>query len=389
MPTRPITTARSLTALVGAAALVSAASPGAFALGADDNVLLAFSHAGADAILSDPNDAGLKKALGLLMPRFMELRNSDAPFARDLQQIPTEMLESVFSLVGSPMTMVVTSSPEVDPDMGIPRVHALISFDMDEDGAKAMHQTIQQVTQMAGGGGGGPQFEDSERFAGMTQTFIPMAGPMSFGPRQADDGWRYEIFIGPEIEPDRIRTMLPESPAGTTQLGAGVFDFEALTPLSRMGTGFLAMASPQGAQMVEQFEKSGIIGEGAMRIELTSWTDGSTNTTQTISKRARNFRGSMYLPDSTLTPADFAIIPSDATAAAVYKFSPELLVDGLMSQVAMSDPNAVEEIREGLAMLKEETGIDVLNGFVPAMGETFAMYFSDSTGGGAPGCRLL
>ncbi|GAB4555987.1 MAG: hypothetical protein Tsb0013_18780 [Phycisphaerales bacterium] len=374
------TTARTLTALVGAGALLSTgAMNSASAQAENDNVLLGFSHAGCEAIFDDPNDAGLRQAFELLMPRFMELRNGDTPMSRDLQQIPTEVLESVVSLITSPMTMVVTGSPEPDPDTGAPIFHALISFDMDKDEADRMHQTVQMLTQM---GPGGPEFEESERFAGMMQTFTPM-GPLSFGPREAADGWRYEILFGPDIKPDMIGTLLPESPPGVRQLASGVIDLEALSPLTRMGTGFLAMASPQGAQAVEQIEKSGLVGEGAMRFELTSWTDGQTNTTQVISERARNFREAMYLPDSTLTPADFAIIPPDATAASISKFSPGLMIQGIIDQVSMSNPDVADEIDEVLAEIEEQTGIDVMGEFVPALGETFAAYFADSTGGGS------
>ncbi len=373
--TRP----KALPLLVGTTMALATLSP-ALAQAEDDKVLMGFSHAGFDALFDDANDRGLKQAIEMVMPRFMELRNSEAPFARDLQQVPVEMLQAVSDMIGAPMHLVVTGSTDADPDTGAPVFHALISFDMDKEQADRMHQTVQQFTQMAGQGG--PEFVESERYLGMMETFTPM-GPISFGPRQANDGWRYEILFGPDNKPDMMRGMLPVAPRGVTQLASGVVDLEALTPLTSMGTGFLAMASPQGAQAAEHMRESGLLGEGAMKFELTSWTDGNTDTTQVISRRARNFREGMYLPDSVLTPADLAIIPADATAASIAKFSPEMMLDGMLEQITASMPDAQDQIDEALAMIKQEMGIDVMGEFVPSLGDTVAMYFSDSTGGGS------
>lgn len=365
-----------LAALV-AGASIALTSPLASAQN-EEEVLVAFSYAGMDNMFNDPNDAALKEALDTIVPRFMELRSSDLPFAPDLQQIPPEMISSIQSLVGAPMHFVVTSTG-IDPETEAPQFNVLLSWDMDQQAATEMHNTVQMVAGMA------PQdlgLEESNRWAGMTQFLTPM-GPLTFGPRQANDGWRYEILFGADVKPDAMRGMLPSAPRGVRQLASGVIDFEALTPISSMGAGFLAMMSPQGEQMVQRFKDQGLLGEGAIRVELTSWTDGTTNSTEVVSKHARNFSDALMMADTVLTPADLAIVPADATAAYVVKWAPQKVVESMLEQAKMSMPGAEEEIDEVFDEIEAQTGIDIMGDLLPSIGDTMAMYFSDSTGGGS------
>lgn len=344
----------------------------------EERVLVGFSYAGVEAFFVDPNDAALKRAFNMILPRIMEMKSLEIAQQSEFGEIPDEMIESGFTLLTAPLSVVVTQKG-TNPDTGTPVFHGVISFETGEAGAKQAHAVVGQLQQMAGGQ---MPVEPSERWDGMSQLVTPV-GPVHYGPRQAGDGWRYEIVLGQQAEPDAIRAMLPTAPAGQQQLASGFIDFEALTPYTGIGLGFLSAASPQGQQISQQLVGQGIFGEGAIAVEAASWTDGVTNTTRVITRRAKNFREGFSLPESTLTPADFAIVPADATAASIFKMSPDLVYAGFLQQITSSAPGMDENIARALEEIERETGINVERDIIAALGETGAMYFSDSTGGGS------
>ncbi len=343
-----------------------------------EQMLMGLSYAGVEALFVDPNDQALKQAFQMILPRLLEMKALPAFAGEGFDQIPDEVISSSFDLFTAPMSVVVTSAGN-DPNAGQPVFHAVISFDMDEAGAKQAHQTVQMLQQMSGA----PMpTEPSQRWDSMMQLATPV-GPVHYGPRLADDGWRYEIVLGQQASPDAMRAMLPTAPAGERQLGSVSIDFKALTPYTGMGLGMLSMVSPQGAQVSQQLASQGIFGEGAIAVQGSSWTDGTTNTTRIVTKRAKNFRAGFSLPESTLTPADFAIIPADATAASIFKMSPDLVYQSMLQQIASSAPGMEGEIEGVLEEIERQTGINIERDIIAALGETGAMYFSDTTGGGS------
>jgi hypothetical protein len=344
---------------------------------AEPRVVFAFSHAGVKNWFVDEKDAELARAVELLGPRVMELKNTPS-LREELDEVPDSFVRSIIDLAYAPMHFVVTTRGMND-ETGAPNLGAVLSFRLeDEAAARRMHRTVREAFDMAGQ----PfETEASQRFAGMRE-FVTPVGAVSFGPREADDGLRYEVVLGAMEDLDGVRGYLPGAPVGGDRVASVVLDFEALTPFSNIGLALLG-AAPQGEVFVEQIRRQGLVGEGAMRMEYTEWYSADAAHSQLAVRRAHDFRDALFLAEAPLTGRDLAVVPADATAAYISKHRVRDYLHSLKEQIASFDDDARREIEKGLERFEDETGVDLEEDIVNALGETVAMYFSDSTGGGS------
>jgi hypothetical protein len=336
-------------------------------------MLVAERVAGMEFFVS-PKDKALAEALSMLPLRLRELREQ----VPDFKNIPEPVLNLLPRLVAHPARIAITNKG-FDQQTGMPGIGAIISFKcVDEGDAKDMHaafNTIREMSQMP--------FEpaDSAKFKGMTDLPLPM-GVLSYGPRQADDGWRYEFLFAAVDNPDAPFAALPKPPAGTSTTIRGKADLAAWSPIISMFAGFVAMGSPQGQNVMKELREAGILGSDAISVDGWNGYNQQGAAWQIGVRKAGKYADAWGTSRSPLTAAELGVVPADATFAQIKRGSISHMWNSLKQQM-MSAPPAAEQFKETLAQFTRFTGLDVETDLVAAMGDTTVLYFSDSTGGGS------
>ncbi len=334
--------------------------------------VLAFDCAGLPAMLVSEKDAALVRALQMLPARIEELRLQVPEF----NQVPPDITNLIFSVLGHPARLAVTNKG-FDPDTGMPGIGATLSFHMkDEQDSASMDKAFNGVRAMAFAGA---PTSESQRWKGFTDLPLPF-GVLSYGSRRAPDGWRYEMIFGAVDSPDAPFATLPTAAAGVRPVFRGVLDLAALTPVTQMLAGFLAMASPQGQSVVKDFRDRGLMGPGAVAYEVVQgYTElGSVNVMRV--RRMGNFAEISGLSRQPLEATDLAIIPADATAAFITRVMPQNSWKQIRDQIEAAAPG---EYEQAMARFRDALSIDFEQDVLAALGDTAAIYVSDSTGGGS------
>ncbi|MBL8745822.1 MAG: hypothetical protein JNK58_05625 [Phycisphaerae bacterium] len=317
-------------------------------------------------------DSALLRAVDMLPARLKELR-AQVP---ELQEMPPEAIDLMVGIMSHPMRIAITNKG-FDQQTGMPGIGAVISFKMGETGeadAKSMHQQFETLRGMS------PMpFEPapSKRFPGMTDLPLPV-GVLSYGPRRAADGWRYDMIFAAIDDPDAVFNTLPAVPAGVAPVVRGSIDLAAWSPLVSMFAGFAAMASPQGQQVIDQFREAGLIGPDAMKFEWSLGHSAQRMEGTLAVRRMGKHAGAMSR--ATITDDDLAAIPSDASYIDIAKFDLKKSWESMRNQFERAGGG---EIKSVLDEVREALGFDPETEVIAAMGETVALYFSDTTGGGS------
>ncbi len=87
------------------------------------------------------------------------------------------------------------------------------------------------------------------------------------------------------------------------------------------------------------------------------------------------------LSQRPLTTKDLALIPSDAGAAAVFRFDAQAALDIVLSAAEKLDPDARKTILDTLAKIKKDSGIDLRGDVLKGLGDTWCVYASTNEGG--------
>ena len=333
--------------------------------------VLSIESAGAAAVLVDPKDAALRQAFALLPMRLAEL-------SRELPDVPPQavaLAPRVLDMISRPSRFAVVYDGD-NPSGGAFGYGAILSIEMpSEQAAAAMHG---EVSAMMLAAGNRIRPKASTRFQGMTDISVQLA-IVSYGPRQSQGAWRYEIIAGTMNNPDAPFTGLD---GGAVMRVA--FDATGLAPLVEM----LPMIAQQNPEQMQQIitiiEQSGLIGEDPLRFE-SAWRYTANESIVRTTMRGSMISGP-WIPKGTLNTADFTAIPADAHMASIGKFDLSWL-RGVVEQAAeMGAP-----VDEALAEFQDRTGVDIFADVIDALGGTAAMYLSDSTGGGslASGVAML
>lgn len=336
--------------------------------------LLVLDRAAMKDLLVDSKDQKLAAALAMLPARLHELPG-EVP---DLPPQVMEVVDLIMGAVARPAKMAIAYGA------GNP-AHGLwgygITISMEAKGAadaKEMHASVNALLAQSDLP---PQFspKESERIKGMADMPLPMGfGLMSYGPREGKDGWRYEIIIGSLDNPDTAFATLPKPMGGAEPVMRGRVDLEQLTPAAQFIMTMAGGKNPELREAFNQFTKMGLVGPGALKIDFE---DGYTPTEHLgrVVVRGLKSRIEAYgLSDATLKKSDLAIIPADATLATISRSGLSRL--GGMLEEAKSKS---EEVGQALAKFKEETGVDLEADVLASLGDTVALYLSDSTGGGS------
>lgn len=325
-------------------------------------------------LLVSEKDAALLKAMEMLPARLRELREQVPGMKED---VPPEAIDLLADCITHPARIAITNKG-FDEKTGMPGFGAVISFNMgaDEAGAKAMHGRVEKIramTQMP--------FEsaESKRYQGMTDLPLPM-GVLSYGPRHAADGWRYEFIFAAVDDPDAAFKGLPECAKGVSPVLRGSLDLAACSPMVSMLVGFAAMASPEGHKLMDRLREGGVIGPDAIKIEWTLGQGKDMMQGTLAARRLGKHADALALTRATITTEDLTVIPADASYVDISKFDMRKSWGNMRRQL---EAMGGEEFKAGYEQVKAALGFDPESELIEALGDTAIVYISDSTGGGS------
>lgn len=351
--------------------------------------VLTLDVAGLDGLLADPKDQGLKRVVSLIPARLKDLP-SEVPAFQEAIEDDGAPLNEIFTLLGWMMDKPTRLALEYDMNNQdeVNRFGAGIQLSFgarDEADAKAAGKLLGDIIKSI------PEEIDIEvakdgPWAGMNQIETP-AGHARFGPRKDAGGWRYEINFGRPGAPDKVFPALkPVKPAigpAFTPYMRVTFDLSPLTPLVNMFAGGAA-GDPAVAGMLSGLADSGLIGDEAILTEMYAGYSETASVSYTVTRGAGRFMEATGQTKTPLSEAELRVIPADASMASIVKFDSTVAVKAVRELVEQQ-----EEVGEGLALIKRETGVDLVEDLLASVGGVMGAYMADSTGGGTLGSGVL
>lgn len=338
--------------------------------------MLAWEHQAPATWFPSEKDAGLVRAGEMIPERLRELFELEE-FAEMRRNVPWPLVEMALARLGGSMRFIATQQG-FDPNTGAPQLGVILSFGLPggaEEGAQ-MHAAVEQMRAQFGHE---MQIQPSDRFPGMNVAQLPF-GRLSYGPRQARDGHRYEIHFGAAPDPDAAFEALPEVEGGMSVVARGVLDFSAAAPFTAMARGMMGMAGPQGRMMDQMLGGMGLFGEEAIAVEYATGFTQTHGLEQMRIRRAGMYADGLGLSRLKIQQEDLAMIPADATFAWMTKSNPKEEMDRFIEKMRPQFQAEGMEPEQIFAQIKAETGIDVPV-VLGALGDTTAVYLSESTGG--------
>lgn len=349
-----------------AACVVSAAVP---AWAQDRRTILIAEHAGLGAMLDAGKDAALAEALAMVPARIREL-------SLEIPEMPPDvpaMANLVLGAIAQPARMAVTWTDE--NQTGFWGYGVIVSVGM---GNAEQAQQLDALVKLAMEKAEAPvQVRPSRAWKGMTDLVTPV-GLVSFGPREAASGWRYEILAG-TVEDPEAPFVGWEAPNGSENVMRLVLDpsgLEAAIDMAEQLGG--QQMPPEAADMLAQVRELNLVGPGAPTLGVTMSRDTRGLHSRTVITDLWRYREELQLSDSSLDPALLATLPDDVTMASVATGGwawVESMLEDLRGQGVPVD--------QFLDEFFETTGVHLIDDVIATLGETSVSYTSLSTGGGS------
>ncbi len=344
-------------------AAIAAAAPAA-----EPEPVLLFEHAGLDAMLVDEKDAALRDALAMLPDRLRELPNE----VDDMEQIPRPILDGILTMLTSPGRMALTVDPDNQANgaMGLGLVASAGPMER-----RAASELDGVVRDLAREGMRGQEMLTSEQYAGMTEVATP-PGPLRFGPREAPDGWRYEVHFAGAGDPDAAFNALPDYGEGVTPVMRARMDLEPASTLIDTLMGFVGMNMPEAGMGLGMLKETGLYGEDAYKMDMTWGYTRDRSVSSMVVSGIKPYARANGLSLQPLGADAFRMIPSDATVAGLSTTDLSSTIEMIEGIVA-----SVPEAGEGLAEFERQTGVNLIDDVLKSFGSTFGYYMADSAGG--------
>jgi len=320
-----------------------------------------------DKMVVDARDQGVKTAVGMIPARVAELP-AEIP---DMPPEVSALLNMALTTIGKPARLAVQYNANNQSGGGMGYGFVLSSLAGNKGDADDIHA---QISALLAHDEVPFKPAPSTRFEGMLDIQTPI-GLVSFGPRQAEDGWRYEIIFGTVVDPSSAFADMPEF-KGIDPVIQGKGDLSQLTPIANFAA-MMAGNNPEVQQYLQQFTEMGLIGEDALRMSYVSGFTPDASAEAFVMKGARAHADALSISTEPLTADDFHAIPADAVIAGM-KRADLHKVDQMLEQMKTKQP----EVGEFLDRFVEETGVDLQADIIRSIGGTVGFYMSDSTGGG-------
>lgn len=366
MPIRPLSFARGAVlisvACVGAASLAQDAAPAE----RPQNTIFAFEKEGLGALMVDPRDAALRRALEMLPARVAELPEENP----DLAEAPKSILDLVAHAIIGRLFVGVTDRGN-DPQTGAPGLGLSLAVGMpDEARAQAVRDEIAELIQMESG----LEVTPSDSVRGMSDVQTP-AGTIRFGPRKNAAGqWSMGLLAGDLPDPEAAGAALPSLEGAGGPWMRMRLDLPAAQQWTTMFAGLASMQAPQVGAMLQ---RRGLVGPEAIAVDVVVAQSPDALRARTTVHRAAKYARTIGAADLRLSAEHLAVIPADAMFAAAQTFD----LAGIWSEIE-SLAKSTPEGSEALARFAEVTGLDMRTDVIDAFGNALALYTSDSTGGG-------
>lgn len=335
-------------------------------------------HAGWDSMMSDPKDRALADALALVPARIREL-------SREVPDMPPEapgLINMALGALSRPTVLTIGYDGE-NPAGGLFGYGVGLSFRMpDQAAATDMHSTITGMLRHEGvrlkSGAG-------TRFAGMDDLQTPVA-LLSMGPTQVDGGWRYQAVFGTLQSAEAGLASLPAAPEGMRPVFRVRLDLAGLSPAKDLVMGF-AGNNPEMTEVFASLEEMGLLGASAIKASYQAGFTKDESASVLVIEGAKARAGALGMAVRPLTKDEMAAVPADVTSVYLARAGESgfgTILDGLARQ-----ESAKEHLEQGLAEIKDQTGIDVRADVLDALGGAIGYYMSDATGGGGMGSTVL
>lgn len=310
-------------------------------------------YGGLDSWLSDPRDAGLRRALELGDERLQEvLEDLGRPAP------PPGSFEFLHAALVFPWTLRVG----LDGSGPVPVRATLVVRPGDAERAAALAQRATDLVQLFGL----PQMSADDH-PGLTEVETP-GGSLFHG--TVEDGRAFLLAWGqPDARAYAGAGELPDGADASLTMG---LDLEPLLALVRAN---LPPEDPEAEEVRRLLEFTGLEPGVPVRVTFAAGHDG----THALSHRrygnwARLSAKSGALAEGPIAPATIALVPGDATLVSLVRFEPTMLLR-LLELYGPKARAARDEVERALGLA---LGPDLLE----PLGATFGVYLSDSTGGG-------
>lgn len=336
---------------------------------------MVFEHWGMPNLVSDPRDAGLKRAIEMLPARLNELRE-------EIPGLPPEvvtLMDMLPRMISRPMKMGIAYTPG-EPTGGLFNYGIVISIEAaDEAEAKRNHERIKSLLKNAEA-----PTSESKRLEGFTEIQVGPPGNLAYGVRKSGNAWRNEVVYGTVGDLDKVLASPAVINKNVKPLMVASFDLTALTPAEKMILTVAPKEQPEIREIAVQLRKNGLLGNDAMKANLEVGVTADEMITTTRVERAGKFKAALHMAGEPLTEADFRAIPADASMASIGAGDLGYFRDAI-DQASKASP----EVQSVIDQFKEQTGVDIRTDIIDCVGGSFAMYMSDSTGGGGLGSAVV
>ena len=338
----------------------------------EDDALVIFSK-GLDGIFVDDKDAVLRDALRLIGPRLQEL-----PTEIGQEDMPGDLLAMLADALMSPMQLQAGLLEEFDLDQRTPPFYVQLQLQgADEQAAQQRMEVLMQLMQQAGG----PDMQAQPLADNPSIMEIDADGAPVFVGTGEFNGQPATIASLNVLEANAVDMNRYHLPEGVSPVMAMTYNAKAMAPLMEK----VAEQGGPDAEAMMQMQMMGLTGDNASSTHAAmGYSDDRAHFVATMSNYASNPMYQTLISERTLTAAELAMIPADATVANVS----HVKLNGLDDFVSAMIESVPEDQRDGMTaddmfqMIEEEIGLNPKTDVIDHLGETLGYYLSDTTGGG-------
>lgn len=368
-------------AIASTVAAAGLAAPSSIAM-AQDGVqpFIIYEHGPLTAWLVDEKDAELRRALSMIPARLAELPGEFPDMSTEVEPL----IQLALRTLAQPARFAVTYNPDNAAGGFFGYGMTLSVQARDRAHASELHGMLNAAIMQKADEDGMPVPADSARFSGMKEFTLPF-GLVSYGPREAKDGWRYELVVGAVDSPDAGFDKLPSVPAGLEPVMRASLNMPALTPGINMARTLAGKKlPPEAAEGIAALEQGGLIGAEAISVDYVAGFTGTESVGVARVRGAGKYRDAWHMSRDTVNARDLAMVPADATMFSIAKGDLSMLVELIDTLAERGVP-----VHDFLAEFKSHTGVDLKADILNAVGGTWGAYLSDATGGGSLGSAVV
>ena len=330
---------------------------------------LTIYSAGLEAVLADPKDQGVLRALRMLDDRVLELPNE-----LNQPEVPGPAIQLALDLLFSPMNLRAGMLQGGDPQGG-PPFYAQWNFfaakpEQAQEWAGRFAATIGKNIHLPA--------EPAPDLPGVTKLNV-QGVPVYYGPAKAGDKPAFSLALN-KLDQSPLNLNSTGLPQGVKPAFALTFDAQQIQPLLQM---FMGHGGPQVDAVRTQLEMMGLYGPDAIKVSaVTGYAADRAHLSARYSNYRKLMEKSKSLSDQRISAADLHRIPADAVCAQVAKVNMNSIGNAMRAMAERMGAQSGRPVDDPMAMIEQHTGINPQRDIFDHLGQTFGIYMSDTTGGG-------